>query len=241
MSLLSIIKGRRGPSGFGYASTAEEVTAGLDLTGKHILITGVGSGLGWESARVLASRGATILAAARTETKAAEACRGFGRNAVPLACELSDPGSVRACVETVQRSGTILDAILCNAGIMALPRRELRCGQELQFLTNHVGHFLLVTGLLGRLAPNGRVVLLSSDAHTMAPKSGILNNMIEQDHRGVKSRINPMLGFKVFDRAAVTIAGVELLHRVRKGQFNLGRLLVRGQAAPAIWHAVLSA
>ncbi|WP_157103433.1 DDE-type integrase/transposase/recombinase, partial [Variovorax sp. WDL1] len=71
--------------------------------------------------------------------------------------------------------------------------------------------------------------------------SKYLNNMIEQDHRGVKSRINPMLGFKVFDRAAVTIAGVELLHRVRKGQFNLGRLLVRGQAAPAIWHAVLSA
>ena len=65
--------------------------------------------------------------------------------------------------------------------------------------------------------------------------------MIEQDHRGVKSRINPMLGFKVFDRAAVTIAGVELLHRVRKGQFNLARLHVRGQAAPAIWNAVLSA
>ena len=71
--------------------------------------------------------------------------------------------------------------------------------------------------------------------------SKYLNNMIEQDHRGVKSRINPMLEFKVFDRAAVTIAGVELLHRVRKGQFNLGRLHVRGQAAPAIWNAVLSA
>jgi len=52
---------------------------------------------------------------------------------------------------------------------------------------------------------------------------------------------NPMLGFKVFERGAVTIAGVELLHRVRKGQFNLGRLHVRGQAAPAIWNAVLSA
>lgn len=57
---------------------------------------------------------------------------------------------------------------------------------------------------------------------------------------GVKSRINPMLGFKVFDYAAVTIVGVELLHRIRKGQFNLGRLRVKGQAAPAIWNAVLS-
>ena len=65
--------------------------------------------------------------------------------------------------------------------------------------------------------------------------------MIEQDHRGVKSRISPMLGFKVFDRAGVTIAGVELLHRIRKGQFNLGRLRIKGQAAPAIWSAVLSA
>jgi len=68
-----------------------------------------------------------------------------------------------------------------------------------------------------------------------------VNNMVEQDHRGVKSRINPMLGFKVFDRAAVTIAGVELLHRIRKGQFNLDRLRLRGQAAPAVWKAVLSA
>ena len=68
-----------------------------------------------------------------------------------------------------------------------------------------------------------------------------MNNMVEQDHRGVKSRIKPMLGFKVFDRAAVTIAGVELLHRIRKGQFNLGRLHTAGQAAPAIWNAVLSA
>jgi NAD(P)-dependent dehydrogenase (short-subunit alcohol dehydrogenase family) len=173
MSLMSIVKGRRGPSGFGYASTAEEVTAGLDLAGRHILITGVGSGLGQESARVLASRGAVVLGAARTEAKAAEACKGFGPNAVPLACELSDPASVRACVETVRKSGTLLDAILCNAGIMALPERELRCGQELQFFTNHVGHFLLVTGLLDRLAPGGRVVMLSSDAHTMAPKTGI--------------------------------------------------------------------
>ena len=56
----------------------------------------------------------------------------------------------------------------------------------------------------------------------------------------MKSRIKPMLGFKVFDQAAVTIAGVELMHRIRKGQFNLGGLRLKGQAAPAIWNAVLS-
>ena len=173
MSLLSMIKGQRGASGFGYASTAEEVTAGVDLHGRNILVTGVNSGIGQESARVLAMRGATVLGAARDTAKAAAACRGFGPNAVPVACELSDPASVRACVETVKQMNVQVDAILCNAGIMALPKRELCHGQELQFLTNHVGHFLLVTGLLDRLSPTGRVVMLSSDAHKMAPAGGI--------------------------------------------------------------------
>jgi NAD(P)-dependent dehydrogenase (short-subunit alcohol dehydrogenase family) len=118
-------------------------------------------------------RGATVYGAARSKAKAAEACRSFGKDAVPLACELSDPASVRACVETVRSSGAKLDAILCNAGIMALPKRELCHGQEMQFFTNHVGHFLLVTGLVDRLTPAGRVVMLSSDAHTMAPAAGI--------------------------------------------------------------------
>lgn len=173
MSLVSLIKGRRGESGFGYASTAEEVTAGLDLRGKNILITGVNSGLGQESARVLAMRGARILGAARNRDKAAEACRAFGADAVPLACELSEPASVRACVEEVARLGLTLDVVLCNAGIMALPEREIHHGQELQFLTNHLGHFILVTGLLDRLSDTGRIVMLSSGAHTMAPQSGI--------------------------------------------------------------------
>ena len=74
---------------------------------------------------------------------------------------------------------------------------------------------------------------------TRLRSSRYLNNMVEQDHLGVKSRIKPMLGLKHFDRAVVTIAGVELLHRIRKGQFNLGRLRTAGQAAPAIWNAGL--
>lgn len=76
---------------------------------------------------------------------------------------------------------------------------------------------------------------------TKLRSSKYLNNMIEQDHRGIKSRTGPMLGFKDFDLAAITIAGIELLHRMRKGQFKLGRLRHQGQTAPAIWNAVLSA
>jgi transposase-like protein len=70
--------------------------------------------------------------------------------------------------------------------------------------------------------------------------SKYLNNMIEQDHRNVKMRIGPMLGFKRFNYAATTIAGIELTHRIRKGQFLLDTLNVQGQAAPAVWYAVLA-
>lgn len=172
MSLASLVL-RKGPNGFGFASTAEEVARGLDLTGKNLLVTGVTSGLGEVSARVLSERGARIFAAARTTEKSEALCRSLSGAPVPLACELSDPASVLACVDAVVASGALLDAIICNAGIMALPRLELACGYEKQFFTNHIGHFLLVTRLLPRLAPNGRVVVVSSDAHRMAPRGGI--------------------------------------------------------------------
>lgn len=173
MSLVSMIKGRRGASGFGYASTAEEVTEGLDLSGKNILITGVNSGLGLESARVLAKRGARIFGLARSRDKARDALEPLGSQHVPVACELADPASVKAAVATLREEGSKLDVLLCNAGIMALPERELAYGHELQFFTNHVGHFILVTGLLDSLSDTGRIVMLSSSAHTMAPPAGI--------------------------------------------------------------------
>ena len=78
-------------------------------------------------------------------------------------------------------------------------------------------------------------------ADTKLRSSKYPNNLIEQDHRGVKLRIGPMLGFKRFDTAAITIAGIELLRRIHKGQFNLRRLRLKGRSAPAIWNAVLAA
>jgi transposase-like protein len=74
---------------------------------------------------------------------------------------------------------------------------------------------------------------------TKLRSSKYLNNLIEQDHRGVKQRIAVMLGFKGFRNAAITIAGIELMHRIRKGQFGLARLGVRGRAAPATCNAAL--
>ncbi len=172
MSLYQLFK-PKGPSGFGYGTTAEQVTHGLSLRGKTMLVTGCNSGLGQEALRVLALRGARVVGTARTLDKAKAACGAVEGETVPVACELSHPASVRACVDAVRRTGFELDAVICNAGIMALPRLEQAYGVELQFFTNHVGHFMLVTGLLDRLAPDGRVVMLSSGAHTMAPREGI--------------------------------------------------------------------
>jgi NAD(P)-dependent dehydrogenase (short-subunit alcohol dehydrogenase family) len=160
---------RIGPSGFGHASTAEQVSAGHDLSGRHYLVTGSNSGLGLETIRVLSLRGATVIAAARTEAKARAACEAVAPSGIPVACELADPASVRACVAHVQGLGITLDGVITNAGIMALPERELLFGHEKQLFVNHVGHFILVTGLLDTLAPDGRVVVLSSSAHQRTP------------------------------------------------------------------------
>lgn len=172
MSLVSVLKGN-GKSGFGSRSTAEQVTEGLDLSGKRYLITGCNSGLGAEATRVLIARGAQVFGAARSIERAQAACAPYGDRAVPFACELSEPASVRSCVDDVLSRGEPLDGIIANAGIMALPELSVKYGLEAQFLTNHIGHFILVTGLLSQLKSDGRVVILSSTAHKMAPKSGI--------------------------------------------------------------------
>jgi NAD(P)-dependent dehydrogenase (short-subunit alcohol dehydrogenase family) len=180
MSLYSMLA-PRGANGFGYGSTAEDVTANVDLHGKTILVTGCNSGLGLETMRVLRKRGAHVIGTARTKQKADDAAASLGSQSGPFtgaACELSDPKSVRWCVAEIQSKGTKLDAIIANAGIMALPKLETAHGLELQFFTNHVGHFLLVTGLLDQLTDKGRVVITSSEAHRRAYEGGVqLDNL----------------------------------------------------------------
>jgi len=168
MSLLSKIRGA-GPSGFGYGSTAEEVVQDLDLSGKTILITGVNSGIGLASASALAGRGARIIGLARTEEKAARALKDLPGEHVPVACELSEPSSIKKAASILPEC----DTFLFNAGIMALPERQESCGIELQFFTNHIGHFLLFKEGEGRLKRGGRLVVVASEAHRGAPREGI--------------------------------------------------------------------
>lgn len=211
MSLVGMFKGK-GPSGFGYNSTAEETTEGVDLRGRTVLVTGVASGLGQETMRVLARRGATVIGAARTEDKVRAAAKEVGVEAIPVACDLSEPASVRAAVEAVRDRGGPLSDIVCNAGIMALPNREVKHGVELQLLTNHVGHFMLVTGLLDRLAADGRVVVLSSAGHMMAPSDGVdlADAAMERGYSGWRAYGRSKLANLLFAR--------ELARRLPKGQ-----------------------
>ena len=172
MSLYALLR-PNGPSGFGMGSTAESVTRGLSLAGRTILVTGCSTGIGFETARVLALRGAGVICAARSEEKAKSVARAISAQATGVACDLADPGSIRAGVAELKGRTIRLNAIICNAGIMAPPRLELVCGYESQFFVNHIGHFMLVTGLLDALADRARIVMVSSEAHRYAPRGDI--------------------------------------------------------------------
>jgi NAD(P)-dependent dehydrogenase (short-subunit alcohol dehydrogenase family) len=161
---------------FGKESTAEEVTAGIDLSGMTAMVTGSNSGIGYETARVLALRGAHVICAARTPDKARATCDEIGGRTTPSAFDLADwPSIVTAADEIAARTQPI-DMLILNAGIMELPELQQVNGIERQFAVNHLGHFILANRLLPLVtaAPQGRVVVVSSGQATRnAPPEGI--------------------------------------------------------------------
>jgi NAD(P)-dependent dehydrogenase (short-subunit alcohol dehydrogenase family) len=184
-SLLAQIITRQPPrSPFGSSSTAEEVTAGLDLSGLTIAITGANSGLGYETMRVLAMRGAHIIGIARTQAKAEEACASIQGETTPMFLDLADWESIVRCAEKIRATNVPLDGLITNAGIMALPELELVNGIEKQFAVNHLGHFILINQLREPVlaAPQGRFTLLSSLAHRRADKGIEFDNLDGSKH-----------------------------------------------------------
>jgi NAD(P)-dependent dehydrogenase (short-subunit alcohol dehydrogenase family) len=172
---------------FGARSTADNVLAGVDLTGKRFVVTGCNTGLGYETMSAFAANGATVIGLARSMDSARQACAQISPGCVPVACDLSDLNSVAAAVRTIHGLDAPLDAIVANAGVANLPSLQTRYGIEMQFLANHLGHFALVNELTSQLRDHsGRVVIVSSSASkTYAPAEGIMFDNLD-GHRFYK-------------------------------------------------------
>ncbi|MFI2429182.1 SDR family NAD(P)-dependent oxidoreductase [Streptomyces sp. NPDC018955] len=155
-------------------ATATEVLAGVDLSGRRAVVTGGASGIGLETTRALAAAGAEVTAAVRDPRAAQEALRGLslGPGSGPVEVrflDLADLGSVDAFAKAWQGP---LDILVANAGVMALPTRQVTAqGWEMQLAVNHLGHFALATALHGALRASGaaRLVVVSSGAHRGTP------------------------------------------------------------------------
>ncbi len=160
--------------------TAEDITKELDLSNKTIVITGVNSGIGYETMRVLAMRGAHIIAIGRTLEKAQQAADCVAGKITPLSCDLSDLASVKRCAEQIIAMNIPIDVLICNAGIMALHKLTVKDGLELQFFTNYMAHFLLTYLLMNTIcaAEAGRIVMVTGEAFRSTVKGGIdFNNL----------------------------------------------------------------
>ncbi|WP_305788092.1 SDR family NAD(P)-dependent oxidoreductase [Symbioplanes lichenis] len=182
---------------FPATATAAGVLHGVDLSGQRHLVTGGSSGLGAATVRALAGAGAEVVVATRDPGAAAPLTAEFPRVRAE-ALDLGDLDSVRAF--TKRWSGR-LDALVGNAGIMAVPERRLSPqGWELQLAVNYLGHFALVTGLHEALRPGGRVVLVSSGAYKQAAFDF-------EDPQFERQPYDPFVAYARAKRAEIMLAG----------------------------------
>jgi NAD(P)-dependent dehydrogenase (short-subunit alcohol dehydrogenase family) len=155
-----------------------------DQTGRTALVTGANSGLGLQTAAVLAERGATVVLACRNPGKAEAAAAAIGGRTELLALDLASLDSVRAAAAEAHERFDRLDLLINNAGVMHPPHQRTADGFELQFGTNHLGHFAL-TGLLLDLlrdTEDSRVVVLSSLTHKMARRGLDFDDLQSERH-----------------------------------------------------------
>ncbi|MGA7920457.1 MAG: SDR family NAD(P)-dependent oxidoreductase [Candidatus Acidiferrales bacterium] len=157
---------------FGATSTTDEVLSGVDLHGKRILVTGVSAGIGVETARSLVARGAKVVGAARDLTKAETTTAQVRKGAAAsggsfelVELDLASLKSVRNCADALLAKGKPFDVVIANAGVMATPFSCTTDRFEMQFGTNHLGHFVLVNRIASLIPPGGRLINLSSAGH----------------------------------------------------------------------------
>ncbi|QCE08198.1 short-chain dehydrogenase TIC 32, chloroplastic-like [Vigna unguiculata] len=184
---------RKGASGFSSSSTAEQVTEGLDGTGLTAIVTGASSGIGTETTRVLALRGVHVIMGVRNMIAAKDVKETILKE-IPSAkvdameLDLSSMDSVNKFASDFKSSGLPLNILVNNAGIMACPFKLSADKIELQFATNHLGHFLLTNLLLDTMKKTsretkkeGRIVNVSSEAHKFAYSEGIRFDKINDE------------------------------------------------------------
>lgn len=160
---------------FDHETTTDEVLDGMDLSGRRFVITGTSAGLGEEATRALAAHGASVLMLARDDDANQEAAARI-RSSAPDADlttavpDLADLASVRACAAKIEARGEPIDVLINNAGVMACPFGRTADGFEMQFGTNHLGHFELTRRLMPLVLAGDapRIVCLSSSAHDIA-------------------------------------------------------------------------
>ncbi|KAK4363061.1 hypothetical protein RND71_018302 [Anisodus tanguticus] len=176
---------RKGASGFSYSSTAEEVTHGIDGSCLTAIVTGASSGIGSETTRTLALRGVHVIMAVRNISAGKDVKEAIVKE-IPAAkvdimeLDLSSLASVRKFAADFISSGHLLNILINNAGVMAIPFILSKDNAELQFATNHLGHFLLTNLLLDKMKETacetnreGRIVNVSSEAHRVTYREGI--------------------------------------------------------------------
>lgn len=194
---------------FNAESTTEDVLRDVDLSGKRVLITGVSAGLGVETARAVAAHGATVVGTARDLSKAGKVLEAYERLAIEvLECDLASLASVRACADAFKTRGDQFDVIMANAGVMNCPFSHTEDGFEMQFGTNHLGHFVLVNRIAPLIVDGGRVVVLSSSAHRASD--------VDLDDPGFQQ--TPYDPFSAYGRSktANVLFAVELDRRLRE-------------------------
>jgi NAD(P)-dependent dehydrogenase (short-subunit alcohol dehydrogenase family) len=157
---------------FGATSTTDDVLSHVNLHGKGILVTGVSAGIGVETARALAARGAHVVGAARDLTKAKTATEQVRKDAEVnrgsfelVELDLANLKSVRTCADRLLANDEPFDVVIANAGVMATPFGHTTDGFETQFGTNHLGHFVFVNRIAPLIRAGGRLINLSSAGH----------------------------------------------------------------------------
>jgi NAD(P)-dependent dehydrogenase (short-subunit alcohol dehydrogenase family) len=160
---------------FDAESTTDQVLAGMDLAGRRVFLTGASAGIGVETARALAARGAEVVGAVRDMDKARrvstgilEAANGGGGAFSLMSLDLGSLASVWDCADRLLADGRPFDAIVANAGLMAASLGKTADGFETDFGTNHLGHFALINRLVPLLRSGSRVVSLTSSGHRFA-------------------------------------------------------------------------